>query len=61
MEAIRGTEAPALSVIIQHAVFGLFHILEFALFDRPDEDQPAAGSQAEGKNYQQYDAFIHGV
>jgi hypothetical protein len=46
-------------VIIQHTMFWLFHIIELTFLNRPDKDQPAAGSEAERKDYQQYDAFIH--
>jgi hypothetical protein len=49
------------SVIIQHAMLGLLHIFKLPFINRPDKDQPAAGDQAERKDNQQYDAFIHNV
>jgi hypothetical protein len=47
------------SVIIKHAMFWFFCIIELPFFDRPDKDEPAACAQTERQNYQQYETFIH--
>jgi hypothetical protein len=54
-------QADATSIIIQHAMFRSFHILEFTFFDSPDKYQPATGAEAERQHYQYDQTFIHGV
>jgi len=48
-----------ISIIIQHAMLRLFHIFELPFFDRPDKHEPAGRPQAERKNNQYNQAFIH--
>ena len=47
------------SIIIQHAVLGLLHIIKLLLFDGPDENKPAAGPQTERQHNQNNQTFIH--
>lgn len=37
-------------VIIQHAVFRTFDVIEFAFFHGPDKDQPGGKPQEEGED-----------
>jgi hypothetical protein len=46
-------------VIIEHAVLGSFDIIEFTIFDRPDEHQPDTGADEQAENNQNKSGLQH--
>jgi hypothetical protein len=48
---------PIIIFVFEHAVFGPLHIIEVTPLDSPDEEQPGADSDADGKKNEYDDRF----
>ena len=51
----------ALLVVVEHAILGAFNVVVLSALDRPEEEQPAGGADAEHEEYQEVGAPHHGT